>query len=77
MSRKAIVLEIDPEHEHLLRQYANFLVEMKDLAATAPDGSVLEICEDAVIERGREHQRRLLEHAVQARLDAAEKKGRR
>ena len=48
-----------------------------DLAATAPDGSVLDVCEDAVIERGREHQRRLLQRAVQARLDAAEKKGRR
>ena len=77
MSRKAITLEIDPEHEDLLRRYAVFLEEMTDLAVTAPDGSVLEACEDAVIERGREHQRRLLEHAVQARLDAAEKRGRR
>jgi len=77
MSRKAITLEIDPEHEDLLRQYADFLGEMKDLAATAPDGSVLDLCEEAVIERGREQQRRVLERAVQARLDAAEKKGRR
>jgi hypothetical protein len=77
MSRKAIVLEIDPEHEDLLRQYAHFLGEMKDLAATAPEGSVLEACEEAIIEKGREQQRRLLEHAAQARLDAAEKKGRR
>ena len=45
------------------------------LALTAPDGSALDACEDAVIEKGREHQRRLLEHAAQARLDAAEKKG--
>ena len=77
MSRKTLTLEIDPGHEDLLRRYASFLEEMTDLAATAPDGSVLEICEEAVIERGREHQRRLLEHAVQARLDLAEKKGRR
>jgi len=77
MSRKVITLEIDAEDEDLLRRYACFLGEMKDLAATAPDGSVLEACEEAVIEKGREHQRRLLEHAVQARLDAAEKKGRR
>ncbi len=77
MSRKTITLEIDAAHEDLLRRYAGFLEEMADLAATAPDGSVLEACEDAVIERGREHQRRLLEHAVQARIDAAEKKGRR
>ena len=73
MSRKIIMLEIDTEHEDLLRQYAGFLEEMKDLAATAPDGSVFEVCEEAVIEKGREHQRRLLEHAVQARLAEAEK----
>lgn len=77
MSRKTITLEIDSEDEGLLRRYAGFIEEMKGLAATAPDGSVLEACEDAVVERGREHQRLLLEHAVQARLDAAEKKGRR
>jgi hypothetical protein len=75
MSRKVITLEIDPEHEDLLRQYADFLGEMKDLAATAPDGSVLEVCEEAIIEKGREQQRRLLERATQARLSDAEKKG--
>jgi hypothetical protein len=77
MSRKTITLEIETGQEDLIRGYASFLEEMADLAATAPDGSVLEVCEEAVIERGREHQRRLLEHAVQVRLDAAEKKGRR
>ena len=77
MSRKTVTLEIDPGHEDLLRQYAAFLEEMHDLAAAAPDGSVLDACEGAVIERGREQQRRVLERAVQARLDAAEKKGRR
>ena len=75
MSRKTITLKVAPEHEDLLRQYASFLGEMKDLAATAPDGSVLDACEEAVIEKGREQQRRLLERAAQARLDAAEKKG--
>jgi hypothetical protein len=77
MSRKTITLEVEPEFEDLLRRYAEFLGEMKGLAATAPDGSVLEVCEDAVVERGREHQRRLLERAVAGRVAAAEKKGRR
>ncbi len=77
MSRKTIVLEIDAEHEALLRQYADFLDEMRDLAANAPEGSVLSACEEAVVEKGREHQRRLLEHAVGSRIEAAEKKGRR
>ena len=73
MSRKTITLEVDPELEDLLKRYADFLGEMKDLAAAAPDGSVLEVCEEAVVERGREHQRRLLERAVASRVAAAEK----
>lgn len=77
MSRTTLTLEIDPGHEDLLRQYAAFLEEKNDLATAAPDGSVLDACEQAVIERGREQQRRVLERAVQARLDDAEKKGRR
>lgn len=77
MARKVISLEIDAEDEDLVRGYADFVAEMKDLAAAAPDGSVLDACEAAVVEKGREHQRRLLERAAQARLDAAEKKGRR
>ena len=77
MSRKAITLEIDEEDEALVRDYAAFLDEMKSLAATAPDGSVLSVCEEAVVERGREHQRRVLQKAVQARVDGAEKRARR
>ena len=77
MSRKTITLEIDADYEDLLRRYADFLGEMKHLAASTPDGSVLDACEEAVIERGREHQRQLLEKTVQSRLDSAEKKGRR
>ena len=77
MARMTITLEIDSESEDLLRRYAAFLEEMNDLAASAPDGSVLEACEEAVIEKGREQQRLVLQRAAQARLDAAEKKGRR
>jgi hypothetical protein len=75
MARKVIALEIDAEDEDLIRGYASFVGEMKDLAATTPDGSVLDVCEEAVIEKGREQQRRLLEQAVRARLEHAEKKG--
>jgi len=76
MSRKTIALEIDAQDEDLVRGYATFLAEMRDLAGSAPDGAVLAVCEEAVIERGREHQRRVLERAVQARVDDAEKKAR-
>jgi hypothetical protein len=75
MARKVIALEIDAEDEDLIRGYASFVGEMKDLAATTPDGSVLDVCEEAVIDKGREQQRRLLEQAVRARLEHAEKKG--
>ena len=73
MSRKTITLDIDAEHEDLLRRYADFLCEMRDLSASAPKGLVLDAYEEAVIERGREHQRQLLERTVQSRLDSAEK----
>jgi hypothetical protein len=77
MARKVITLEIDSDDEDLIRSYADFVGEMKDLALTAPDGSVLDACEEAVVTQGREHQRRLLQRAAQARLSDAEKKGRR
>jgi hypothetical protein len=77
MSRKTITLEIDSDLAPLLLDYATYLDEMTHLAKTAPDGTVLSACEQAVVERGREHQRRILEQAVQARIDDAEKKGRR
>ena len=51
MARKVITLEIEAEDEDLIRGYASFVGEMKDLAATTPDGSVLDVCEEAVIEQ--------------------------
>jgi hypothetical protein len=77
MSRKTLTVEIDSDLAPLLLDYASYLEEMKRLAKTAPDGTVLTTCERAVVEQGREHQRRALEQAVQARVDDAEKKGRR
>ena len=77
MSLRTVTLESDAEYEDLLRHYASYLGEMKDLAAAAPDGSVLDTCEEAVIEKGREQQRLLLQRATQNRIDTAEKKGRR
>ena len=77
MSRKTIALEIDESDEAPIRDHAAFLDEMRALAAEAPEGDVLAVCEEAVVERGREHQRRVLRQAVQARIDGAEKKARR
>jgi hypothetical protein len=77
MSRTTITIEIDSSHEPLVRDYVAFLAEMKQLAASAPHGTVLDSCERAVVQQGREHQRRVLEMAVQSRVQDAEKKGRR
>jgi hypothetical protein len=50
-------------------------MEMKDIAGFAPHGQVFDQCEDAVVTKGRELQRRLLERAVESRVESAEKKG--
>ena len=77
MSRKTITLEVTEEQEAVLRQTLAGLQELEDLADVAPAGTVLDVCEGAVLAWGRESQRQLLQRLVQRRLSAAEKKGRR
>ncbi len=73
MSLETVTLELDAEQEGLLHRYAAFLGETRDLVAAVPDGSALQVYEDAVVEKGREQQRLLLQHAAQAQGDPAEK----
>ena len=78
MSRKTIILEVDgPAQEELIRNYHALVMELNDLALTAPDGVVIDQLEDLAIQRGRETLRASLQQAVQKRIDDAEKKGRR
>jgi hypothetical protein len=78
MSRINVTLEVEsPAQELLLRQYHVFLQEMEQLALAAPEGQVLEVCETAVLQKGQEVNRHVLEQAVQNRIAAVEKKGRR
>lgn len=78
MSRITVSLEVDsPAQESLLRQYHAFLQEMEQLALAAPEGQVLDTCEAAVLQKGQEVNRQVLEQAVQKRIAAVEKKGRR
>jgi len=78
MSRKTITLEVDNEAQELLvRRYHALLQEMSELARTAPDGTVIDVLEDVAVEKGRDTMRATLQQAVQQRIDAAEKKGRR
>ena len=74
MSKK-ILLEIDAKYEAIVRQALALSEEMEQLALTAPDGHVFHACEVAVIEKGREFQRKVLGEAVGRRIESAEKKG--
>ena len=75
MSPIRIILEVNsPEEEALVRQHHAFLQEMSELALKAPSGNVIDVCEEEVLEKGQEHNRRILEQAVQKRIESLEKK---
>ena len=74
MTRK-ILIEVDPQHELLLRRTLAVAEEMEQLALTAPDGQVFQQCEEAVLENGRRLQSQMLSDALQRRLQEVEKKG--
>jgi hypothetical protein len=76
MSTK-VTIEFDPRFENGMRRALAMLEEMEQLALTAPDGQVFDVCEQAVIEKGRNLQAATLGEAVARRVEAAEKKGRR
>jgi hypothetical protein len=77
MSRTITLAVNSPEQEALIRQFHALVTEMEQLALAAPEGRVLEQCEAAILERGRQVNRQVLQQAVQQRIDALEKKGRR
>jgi hypothetical protein len=76
MSTK-VTIEFDSRFENGMRRALAMFEEMEQLALTAPDGQVVDVCEQAVIEKGRTLQAATLGEAVARRVEAAEKKGRR
>ena len=72
-----VSIEVPIEHEHLVRRFLAVNEELHQLALSAPDGTVFDACESAVITGGREVQTRMLEAAVARRIETAEKRGRR
>ena len=72
-----VTIEIEPRHEAIVRRALAMAEEMEQLALTAPEGAVFEVCEEAVLQKGRTLQGQVLGEAVTRRIDAAEKKGRR
>jgi len=78
MTPTTVTLEVSsPEQAALLRQFHGLLQELEQLALSAPAGKVLDVCEAAVVERGQDVSRRVLQQVVQQRIEALEKKGRR
>jgi hypothetical protein len=74
-----LTIEYATEAERLaLEQAIAFLTQMRQVAATAPAGTVLAACEQVALSDGRQLLCNTLATAVQSRADAAdEKKGRR
>jgi hypothetical protein len=58
-----------------LEQAIAFFTQLRQVAQTAPDGTVLAACEQVALQDGRRLLRSTLAAAVQARIDAAEQKG--
>lgn len=72
-----ITIEIPATSEALVRRLLSLNEELQALALSAPDGTVLEVCETTVVERGRELCKQVLTEAVAGRIAVAEKRGRR
>ena len=72
-----VTIEIPSDSEPLVRQLLALHEELRALALSAPDGTVLDACEMAVLPKGRDLTQRLLADAVARRIETAEKKGRR
>ena len=72
-----VTIEIPAGSEALVRQLLALHEELQALALAAPDGTVLNVCETAVVPKGRELTKNLLADAVARRIETAEKRGRR
>jgi hypothetical protein len=78
MFPKTITITVTSAAEESLVEQALAMVrDLDELAGTAAAGQILDRCEEAAVEKGREFTRKALEQAVGKRLDAGQKKGRR
>jgi len=69
------MIEIPTASEAMVRRLLAYHEELQALALTAPDGTVLDACETAVIKQGRDLDQQMLADAVARRIESAEKKG--
>ncbi len=71
-----LTIEYHDEAERLgLEQAVAFFAQMRQVAQTAPDGTVLAACEQLALRDGRALPRKSLAVAVAVRVNAAEQKG--
>jgi hypothetical protein len=75
--KRTVSIEVPADQETLFRRFLALNEELQQLALTAPDGTVFDSCEAAILEKGRDLQTQVLTDAVARRIEAAEKKGRR
>jgi hypothetical protein len=67
----------NPQEALIVEQALAMYREMRDAAAQAADGEVLNVAESLAVARGRELMRRSLETVLQQEAEAGEKKTRR
>lgn len=68
-----LTIEYQTEAERLiLEQALAFFAQMRQVGATAPDGTVLAACERVALDSGRRLVRDTLASAVQSRADATD-----
>ena len=70
-----VTIEIPASSEALVRQLLAYHEELQSLALSAPHGTVIDTCEEAVLAQGRDLQTRMLMQAIAHRVADAEKKG--
>lgn len=69
-----LTIEYATDAERLmLEQALAFFADLRAVAHTAPHGTVLDACEALALTGGRQLLRDSLGHAVQARIDAADR----
>ena len=68
--KPTIAIEIPASSAALVRHLVALHEELEALALAAPDGTVLDACESAVVHRGRDLNMRILEHAVARRIES-------
>ena len=75
--KPTVTIEIPAGSEALVRRVLALQEEMNALALSAPDGTVLDACEEALIPKGRDLVAQVFADAVARRIESAEKRGRR